>query len=1343
MDRRKEQSDFSNQHFVATKECDDWPEWGICSISCGGPVQQVRTRDCRSINHLGEVISVKTDEDYQECGSVKCPEEICRDWVETVPCPISCGGPAEATFSQTCDLVDWAGTVLESNTIEEVRICAELACPETICPEWGSFDPCPLSCGGPATQTRMRTCDIMDHSGANIGSILETDTQECGNIACPSEVCEDWPEWAACSVSCGGPVEQIRSRDCNMVDHLGNIASTRTEEEFRQCGFVSCPEEVCKEWIEFQPCPISCGGPAEEKFTRVCDMVDWMGTVVSSETVEEVRVCADFPCPEVVCPEYRAYPECPVSCEGATQTRSRTCNLVDHEGNIMEEISESEEVICNNFACPTTVCPEYVDYPACPVSCEGAEQTRTRTCEIIDHTGALVETVEESESQICNNFACPNTVCPDYEEYPACPVTCAGVEQTRTRTCQTFDYKGALVEAFIESESQICNNFACPSKVCPEYIDYPVCPVSCAGAEQTRTRTCEIIDHTGALVETVEESESQICNNFACPNTVCPDYEEYPACPVTCAGVEQTRTRTCQTFDYKGALVEAFIESESQICNNFACPSKVCPEYIDYPVCPVSCAGAEQTRSRTCEIIDHTGALVETVEESESQICNNFACPNTVCPDYEEYPACPVTCAGVEQTRTRTCQTFDYKGALLEAFIESESQICNNFACPSKVCPEYIDYPVCPVTCAGAEQTRSRTCEIIDHTGALVETVEESESQICNNFACPSTVCPEYVDYPVCPVSCEGAEQTRTRTCEIIDHTGALVETVEESESQICNNFACPNTVCPDYEQYPACPVTCAGIEQIRTRTCQTFDYTGAVVNAFVETESQICNNFACPTKECPEYEQYPACPVDCEGADQTRTRTCEIIDHTGAVVETVEESESQICNNFACPNTVCPEYEEYPACPVSCGGAEQTRTRSCQTLDYTGALLKTFVESETQICNNFACPSTVCPEYEEYPACPVESPTPVPDVPDVPAVPAVPAIPAVDCSTCDYGPYGIVVYLPDPENCQCYYQCQRVPVVGKTGEYTYLTHHQCCAAGLTWRQSWMTCVTEAFKETDATCLDTPTDDITTTVAPSTSPAVQCSLQPVPGNPQYFLNANIEQFCGEHMQFDVTVCTCVPISSDIVCDSDVLLYFPFDEDLHDHSCQRAVSTQTSEASVVLVEDAQRGTVAFFDGASSLHVGFIYNYFADRSVTAWTVTVWFKRTGGTELVSGILNNGDCVGSPSFGMHLGDGQVGSVSVDTDVSSAMVAIDGVQVMHDDWQHMALVYDGSALNMYLDGANVNAVPASGAIENRQCAMNIGAEHAGTEYFEGFMDDIYIYERALSAEEVQTLSGL
>lgn len=126
----------------------------------------------------------------------------------------------------------------------------------------------------------------------------------------------------------------------------------------------------------------------------------------------------------------------------------------------------------------------------------------------------------------------------------------------------------------------------------------------------------------------------------------------------------------------------------------------------------------------------------------------------------------------------------------------------------------------------------------------------------------------------------------------------------------------------------------------------------------------------------------------------------------------------------------------------------------------------------------------------------------------------------------------------------------------------------------------------------------------------------------------------------------------------------MLLYFPFDEDLNDHSCNKAVSQQTSEASVVLAEDPVRGTVAFFNGASSLHVGFIYNYFADRLVTTWSVTLWFKRMGVTEPMGGLVNNGDCVGSPSFDLHVGEGQMASVSVDTDATSAMAGIDGMQV-------------------------------------------------------------------------------
>ena len=178
------------------------------------------------------------------------------------------------------------------------------------------------------------------------------------------------------------------------------------------------------------------------------------------------------------------------------------------------------------------------------------------------------------------------------------------------------------------------------------------------------------------------------------------------------------------------------------------------------------------------------------------------------------------------------------------------------------------------------------------------------------------------------------------------------------------------------------------------------------------------------------------------------------------------------------------------------------------------------------------------------------------------------------------------------------------------------------------------------------------------------SVALICSLQVVPGKPGYFLNGGIEQTCGPKMVFDPKLCTCVPDGDLEACDSDVLLYYPFDEDLNDHSCNRAVSTQTSEASVVLAQDAERGTVAKFNGASSLHVGFLYNYFADRYVKQWSMPVWMKRTGNTDTVGGVINNGDCVSSPSIDIHVGSGEFTSCSVDTDAVAAQVSIQDVAV-------------------------------------------------------------------------------
>ena len=71
--------------------------------------------------------------------------------------------------------------------------------------------------------------------------------------------------------------------------------------------------------------------------------------------------------------------------------------------------------------------------------------------------------------------------------------------------------------------------------------------------------------------------------------------------------------------------------------------------------------------------------------------------------------------------------------------------------------------------------------------------------------------------------------------------------------------------------------------------------------------------------------------------------------------------------------------------------------------------------------------------------------------------------------------------------------------------------------------------------------------------------------------------------------------------------------------------------------------------------------------------------------------------------------------------------------------WTHVALTYNGSQLRLYVNGVQVASGAASGAIQSSTSPLWIGGNQPYGEYFKGLIDDVRVYNRALTPAEIQT----
>ena len=79
---------------------------------------------------------------------------------------------------------------------------------------------------------------------------------------------------------------------------------------------------------------------------------------------------------------------------------------------------------------------------------------------------------------------------------------------------------------------------------------------------------------------------------------------------------------------------------------------------------------------------------------------------------------------------------------------------------------------------------------------------------------------------------------------------------------------------------------------------------------------------------------------------------------------------------------------------------------------------------------------------------------------------------------------------------------------------------------------------------------------------------------------------------------------------------------------------------------------------------------------------------------------------------------------------------------VQANSWNHAALAYSTTGQSLYLNGVLVGSATLAGALNSGATFVTVGWDTVATRGFQGYVDELALYGRALSASEVASLSG-
>lgn len=174
-----------------------------------------------------------------------------------------------------------------------------------------------------------------------------------------------------------------------------------------------------------------------------------------------------------------------------------------------------------------------------------------------------------------------------------------------------------------------------------------------------------------------------------------------------------------------------------------------------------------------------------------------------------------------------------------------------------------------------------------------------------------------------------------------------------------------------------------------------------------------------------------------------------------------------------------------------------------------------------------------------------------------------------------------------------------------------------------------------------------------------------------------------------------------------------------------------------------------GSAFSFDGLND-HVR-VPNATNLRLTTALTVSAWvYPKSNGT--FDEIISKWDAIEPSSnqraYTFKIDPTAKAVLTLSADGTPAHVNVTSASTIPvNTWTHVAATYDGALMQVFVNGVLDGQQPYSGGIFNGTADLGIGgvvggvASGGGISFFDGYIDEALVYNRALSVEEILILA--